>query len=144
MSGVKFEYNDILKEYLFKNNWIEAPLYYNNLGKTLRFDLISKPETESVEKIFSVFDDLFMDSSDMFVVFYGGGGIGWWSSKHYFQWGKLKKLFLEKYNSKAASDWVEPYTYVVVYQTQRKFFKLKKYLDDYLRGRLMGTDIMFI
>lgn len=94
MSGVKFEYNDILKEYLFKNNWIEAPLYYNNPGKTLRFDLISKPETESAEKIFSVFDDLFTDGSDMFVVFYGGGGGDQLAAiQALFSMGKTEKTF---------------------------------------------------
>ena len=36
-----------IEEFIFKENYLVAPLYYHNLGKVLRFDLESRSEKES-------------------------------------------------------------------------------------------------
>ena len=60
---------DTFKAFIFDRNWLEPPLFYNNNGKVLRFDLVSKPENESYRKICDVFDDLFAEEV-MFIPFF--------------------------------------------------------------------------
>lgn len=71
MSFIDFNFAERLERYLFEDNWIEPPVYHNNKGKTIRFDLESNSEMEVVKLIDNVFNDIFSIYGDIFVVFYG-------------------------------------------------------------------------
>lgn len=130
----KIEYsNESFLSFIFDRNWIEPPLFYNNKGKVLRFDLVSKPESESYQKICNFFDDLFAEGSYMYIVFYGTKNINWKNGKNYFKLFSLKKLF-NKYYVSREDDLEDEQPYVVICQAKKSDFKIKKYLTDYLRG----------
>jgi len=138
MSKADKNYKERIEEYLFEKNWIEAPLFHNNKGKVLRFDLESKSETGSAELIKNMFDDLFFENSDMLVVFYGNvdktnrqGNIEWQLGKRYFKRFSLKKILQKNYTSKN-EDSGDENPYLVVCLTKRCKFNLKKLLSEYL------------
>ena len=128
----KKDYINNLLKFIFVKNWIELPVYYNNPNKVLRFDFESKPETDCIDMIKKVFDDLFYLSSEMIVVFYGSKHINWKSGKKYFKFFSLKKITKKEYKSKDSDldDWDKPY--IVICKTSRKEMKLETYLRDYI------------
>ena len=140
MKKIDFNYKARLEKYIFENNWIEPPLFDNNKGKVLRFDLISKSETQSATLIKNVFDDLFFVNSQLFVIFYGsidpinrGGNCNWKNGKKYFKKFGLKKVLYKNYKSKDEDN--DEKNYLVVCVTTRNIFNLKKYLADYLEDK---------
>lgn len=130
----KIEYsNESFESFIFDRNWVEPPLLYNNKGKVLRFDLVSKPEGESYRKIREFFDDLFTEGSYIYIVFYGANDYSWKSGKKYFKLFSLKKLF-KKFYATRDDDFKDENPYIVVCKTRIEYFKIKKYFIDYLRG----------
>lgn len=120
-----------IEKYLFEDNCLEPPIFHNNKGKTLRFDLESKSETKNAELVENIFSDLFFESSKMFVVFYGDLWSKWRTGKRYFKMFSLKRILLKSYTSRN-EDYTEDKPYLAVCLTDRSKFKLKKYLSDYL------------
>lgn len=91
----------------------------------------SKSETRGVKLIESICDDVFFETSDLLVVFYGCTGVPWRRGKRYFKKFSCKKIFRSRYNSKD-EDMNEDAPYVVACLTKRKYFLFKKYMGDYL------------
>lgn len=123
---------ETIKSFIFGDNWLEPPYYYNNLGKVLRFDLIGKSEQDTYRLINNCLSDLFINESYMYVIFYCTKSISW--NKRYFYPFTMRKIFKKKYTSKVDEDKNEENPYVVVGLTKRKYFKDKKYFGEYLRG----------
>ncbi len=123
---------DFIRAFIFEENWLEPPLYYNNFGKALRFDLVGKPETESYQLLNDYLSDLFIDESYMYVIFYCNKSSP--LNKRYFSPFTLKNIFKENYLSKTDEDENEDKPYVIVGLTKRKYFKAEKYFGEYLRG----------
>ncbi len=118
---------ECIKEFLFEQHWMEVPLYYNNFGYVIRFDLRSKSASKNYKLVNDCLSDLFVDESYMMVIFNCCDSIK--PDKKYFMPFTLKKLFKYVYISKDKDDDSNPY--VVAYLTKRKYFKSKKYFDDY-------------
>lgn len=131
---MKIEYSkESFESFIFVQNWIEPPLLFNNEGKVLRFDLVSKPERESYQRINQVFDDLFVEDSYVYVIFYGSKDISWRAGKKYFKMFSLKKILKKAYLSRD-NEMNDENPYLVVCETKTTNFKKKKYFSDYLRG----------
>ena len=135
-------YKERIDEFLFKKNWIEAPVYYNNKGKVLRFDLLSKSETGSVKFIKNIFDDVFYIDNEMIIIFYGTKLNSWRKGKKYFKFLSLKKIFVTKYESKI-DDMQDEDPYIVACLSKVNKFKFSKYLVDYLADK-QSCQIAFI
>ncbi len=123
---------DSIRSFLFEENWLEPPLYHNNLGKTLRFDLIGKPETESYQLVLDFLSDLFINESYMYVIFYCNKHSP--LNKRYFRPFAVKKLFKANYLPKTDEEKNEEQPHMIVGLTKRKYFKAEKYFGEYLRG----------
>lgn len=137
----RYEKESIL-DYILKDYRIIPPLYHNNKGRTLRFDLISKSEKENGILINDIFDDIFYENSPMLVVFYGYNSIRWQSEKCYFKKLTVKKLF-KTYYEPNDKDMIEDKPYLVACSTLRKYFKQKRFIEDYMADDL-HAQISFI
>ncbi len=131
MKKVNYNYKDRIEKFLFETNWIEIPLYFNNFGKTIRFDVESKPESEKVELIKTVFNDLFHENGNLFVIFYGSTNCNWRAGKKYFKRFSLKKITRKKYSSRDEDPADENY-YIVACLVRKRAFKFYKFISDYL------------
>jgi len=135
---MRVEYSkDSFIDILFDRNSIEPPIFYNNPGKALRFDLINKPEKDNFNFLNSIFDDLFVENSHMYVVFFGARN-SHWKTGHYFKPFSLKKILKHSYVSRD-KDVIDEKPYVVVCQTRRKYFNSKKYFMEYLNNELKSS-----
>ena len=116
----KIEYSqESFESFILDRNWIEPPLFYNNEGKELRFDLVSKPEGESYRKINQFFDDLFTEGSYVYIVFYGSKDINWKIGKNYFKLFSLKRILKQSYNSKD-EELEDDNPYLIVCETKAR------------------------
>lgn len=134
---------DTFKAFIFDRNWLEPPLFYNNNGKVLRFDLVSKPENESYRKICDVFDDLFAEGSYVYTVFFGTKGFGWKSAKCYFDLFSLRKIIKRQNYVSRDDDLSDENPYIVVCKTKKANFKQRKFFTEYLRGEHNACIVFF-
>lgn len=132
MKNIDYNYKERIENFIFNNNWIEPPLYYNNMGKTLRFDLESKSEKESILLIKNIFNDIFFENSKMFIIFYGSKYVHWQKGKKYIKLFKFKKILKKNFVSKNDDYDIEDLNYVVVGMIRTKNFKFNHYIKDYL------------
>ena len=116
---------------IFKRNWIELPLFYNNADdEVMRFDFESKSETYCANTIRAVFDDVFFQDSELLVILYGTNSIpaGCGKSKYF---SHMRRIFKKYYKSRDEYVFDDDEPYIIAYRTNRKYFDLDKYLADY-------------
>ena len=121
-----------IKRFLFEENWIEAPLYHNNKGKTIRFDLVPKLKKERKKLINQMISDLFPLQEKFFVVFYGTIEFHWREGKKYCKASKLERITEKAFETKLEDPGDEGY-HCVVCSIKRKYFNFRRFFRDYLR-----------
>lgn len=125
--------NKWFEEFMFKENWLEVPFYFNNPEKTLRFDLESMGELESKELVDKILSEVFVEDSYMY--FADTKPISGLRIHVYFKVAKRKHVI--KFNTR------EPYvndenSYVNLFVTRARYFKKKKFIQDYLNDEGPG------
>lgn len=127
-------HNDWFEEFMFKENWLEIPFYFNNKGKTLRFDLESKGEKESKKLIEDIFDELFAENSYIYIANYKP--ISTIRISKYFKTAKKKQKI--HFNTRD-EDYQNEKNFVEIFITSTKYFKKEKFIQDYLKDEGAGA-----
>lgn len=140
----KLYYIDKIPKYMFEDNFIECPLFYNNEGKSIRFLLESKLEQRKYELITNVFYDVFYKYGDMVCVAFGDKGYNMSGVKKYFKIFSLKKITKKFYNSKLDPKYfVINKPFYIAYVSKVSDFKIDKYLKDLYETQL-EADLVFL
>ena len=140
----KLYYIDKIPKYMFEDNFIECPLFYNNEGKSIRFLLESKLEQRKYELITNVFYDVFYKYGDMVCVAFGDKGSNMSGVKKYFKIFSFKKITKKIYNSKLDPKYfVINKPFYIAYVSKVSDFKIDKYLKDLYEAQL-EADLVFL
>lgn len=145
-------YKDRIKKYLFNDNFIEVPVFYNNDGKSIRFLLESKLESRKYELITGIIYDVFYKYGSMISVGFGDKGpnhglfrgISPKLMKKYYKKYSLKRLVKAYYVSRLDPTYVTiDRPYYIAYYSKTSDFNIDKYLKDLYENNL-DVNIVFL
>lgn len=140
----KLYYKNKIIDYMFNDNFIECPLFYNNTGKSIRFLLEGKLEQKKYDLIINVFYDIFYKFGNMVCVSFGDKGVDTSVIKKYYRILSLKKIVKVFYNSKLDPDYfVINKPFYIAYLSKVLDFNINKYLRDLYEDNL-DADLVFL
>lgn len=149
----KLYYNNRIINYMFNDNFIEVPVFYNNIGKSIRFSLESKLEQRKYKLITNLFDDIFYKYGDMIIIVFGDTDpkhrifrdINPKLAKKYFKSFSLKKITKKVYykTKKNPDYFVIDSPFYIAYLSKVSDFNINKYLKELYESNI-DVNIVFL